>query len=458
MMIKTLSIEGFRGFNKKQTLHFSIPVNNKPGSGLNILVGSNNSGKTTIIESIQSFIGNNPPSFSEGRRNLLTQQRINLELVDETDQQYTIKTISAGGSSTEKNFPFNLNFYVIPSRRAVAFEFHSMSWDRNFYIAEESKLKSQRSSHLDNFPARLFQILKKKNEFDKILSKILGKDFSWTIEQRDSGQYYIKHSVGNISHSAEGIGDGIWSIFTICAALFDAPPDSTIIIDEPELSVHPALQKRLMSLLITYSDKYQIIISTHSPYFIDWKSIINGASLTRVTKENTEVHCYQLTHECAKKFEGLMKGMNNPHALGLESKEAFFLEDQIILVEGQEDVLCFQKIQEQLSENFNGVFFGWGAGGAANMEKFLNLFKELGYKKIACILDGDQKEKAESLQKQFKEYKIIVLSKNDIRDKQERTTRPKDGITNRQGELKDEHKDEIKSIIQNVNDFFASRP
>ena len=82
---------------------------------------------------------------------------------------------------------------------------------------------------------------------------VLNADFQWTLEQRDGGKYYIKYSDNGVSHSSEGIGDGIWSIFTICAALFDAPEKSVVVIDEPELSVYPALQKRLMSLLIEYS-------------------------------------------------------------------------------------------------------------------------------------------------------------------------------------------------------------
>ena len=38
-------------------LDFALPDNKTPGSGLTIIVGPNNSGKTTIIESIQAFNG-----------------------------------------------------------------------------------------------------------------------------------------------------------------------------------------------------------------------------------------------------------------------------------------------------------------------------------------------------------------------------------------------------------------
>lgn len=62
-MFKQISISGFRGFGVKQTLEFALPYNNIPGSGLTIIVGGNNTGKTTIIESIQAFNNSEPPSF-----------------------------------------------------------------------------------------------------------------------------------------------------------------------------------------------------------------------------------------------------------------------------------------------------------------------------------------------------------------------------------------------------------
>jgi hypothetical protein len=75
--------------------------------------------------------------------------------------------------------------------------------------------------------------------------------------------------------------------------------------------------------------------------------------------------------------------MNNPHILGLDAREAFFLEEQIILVEGQEDVVFYKKIAKDLNFEINGNFFGWGVGGADNMSIVAQMLKELGFKKLS---------------------------------------------------------------------------
>ena len=72
MLISTLDIIGFRGFAQEQTLHFAQP-NGAVGSGLTIIVGPNNGGKSTIVESLRalstSFNASDPIRFSEGKRN-----------------------------------------------------------------------------------------------------------------------------------------------------------------------------------------------------------------------------------------------------------------------------------------------------------------------------------------------------------------------------------------------------
>lgn len=456
-MIKEISISGFRGFGISQTVQFAIPNNDKPGSGLTIITGANNSGKTTIIESIRAFNSSESPSFSEGRRNAQTDGKINLTLVDDSDSQYSIKSVEGGGSSTEKSEKTDFHHYILQSRRAVPFEFSKTQWDRDYYISTSQKLDSQRTSSLDNFSARIFQIEKSKAEFNTLIAKILGSDFQWTVEQRDSGNYYIKYTKDGVMHSSEGVGDGIWSIFTICAALFDAPKNSVVVIDEPELSIHPALQKLLMQIFVDYSKDRQIIISTHSPYFINWEAIINGAQLIRVVKEGSNSKCYHISDRCRSMFSGIIKDLNNPHTLGLDANEVFFLEDKIILVEGQEDVVIFRKIAQKLEKNICGNFFGWGVGGALKMKAFLTLFKDMGYKHVVAILDGDKKDTADDLEKEFTEigYKFFVLPTDDIRDKKERKIQAKSGIATDKGELKEEYEVSVTKLFDDINSVFS---
>lgn len=130
-MIKELSISGFRGFGQTQTVKFSIPDQEHIGSGLTIITGANNAGKTTIIESIRAFNGSDSPSFSEGRRNHLTDGKITLTLTDEESKTYSITSVAGGGSSTQKSEKFDLQSYVLPSRRAIPFDFGKGSCIQN---------------------------------------------------------------------------------------------------------------------------------------------------------------------------------------------------------------------------------------------------------------------------------------------------------------------------------------
>lgn len=53
MFIKSLAIENFKGFHGHHNLVLNVPDGNTEGSGLNIFVGENNSGKSTIFECLE---------------------------------------------------------------------------------------------------------------------------------------------------------------------------------------------------------------------------------------------------------------------------------------------------------------------------------------------------------------------------------------------------------------------
>lgn len=127
------------------------------------------------------------------------------------------------------------------------------------------------------------------------------------------------------------------------------------------------------------------------------------------------------------------------------------MEDNIILVEGQEDVVILNKICRDLELELNGSFYGWGVGGASKMEAFLVLFQELGYKHVVSILDGDKKDDAERLKDKFTQFKIIALIADDIRDKHYREIKEKNGITTEKGKIKPEFVGYAKKLISDIN-------
>lgn len=459
-MLKKISINGLRGFGENETIDFSLP-NEKEGSGLNIIVGPNNTGKTTIIEAIKYFnLEKTNISFSEGKRNVRNNNRIDIIYCDEKEQQTEIHTVDTGGSQVNTIGTLDINKipYVLPSRRYVEYNMHNSSFfsDRNTYSINLINNSKNRTSYLNQFEQRIFKWQNNKKDFDKILKKIIIEPFDWNIEQNDEGAYYIKiiFSDNSISHTREGIGDGYWSIFTIVDSLYDSKKNDLIVIDEPELSLHPAFQKRVIKLLLEYSKDRQIIITTHSPYFISLDAIVNGGQLIRSYKDDlANIKTSSILDVDRRFIQGLITNLNNPHILGLEAKELFFIEDNIIITEGQEDVIIIPKICSELNLELNASLFGWGAGGAENISKVLNMLHNLGYKKVTAIFDGDKKEEYTRCCEKFKNYNIKILSKDDIRDKDEVHKEKKVGITTKSGKIKNENKSEFIKLINEINDY-----
>ena len=65
MFIKKLSIHNFKGFYNQDAIEFGIPDGQTPGSGLNILVGENNTGKSTLFEAIYFLRNNSKKEINE---------------------------------------------------------------------------------------------------------------------------------------------------------------------------------------------------------------------------------------------------------------------------------------------------------------------------------------------------------------------------------------------------------
>ncbi len=459
--IDWFEIEGYRGFGIKTHIDLAKP-NGKLGSGLTIIAGPNNSGKSTIVEGFQALARRATPSFKELQRNKNTNYKLLFKIKRMNGRVTELKTINGGGSETEwvetyeKSNAFLI--YVLPSRRrfnplltgnARLRDTARSTKERAQYISNAS-FPGTRGGEIDRFQVRIFKWQRNIKRFNSDLKKILDTLPNWSIEQYPSGQYYLKFDYNGFVHTSDGLGDGIINIFFIVDALYDSGVQHTIVIDEPELSLHPSLQKRVLKLLAEYTKDRQIVITTHSPYFIDFDYLVNGARLFRTVKENNLIKIYQLSTESITSIKNFKNDLNNPHVLGLNAKEVFFLEDRVILVEGQDDKYCYEKMQNKLGIFLKGEFFGWGVGGVNKMKHIARILKDLGYKKVVGILDSSDKtnEIYNKVSEKFEEYKFLKIPTEDVREKR---GSKKTAICDKFGELKNEYTDTMKKMFEDIN-------
>ncbi|MBI3585841.1 MAG: AAA family ATPase [Ignavibacteriales bacterium] len=456
MLIQSIEIFGFRGFATRQTLNLAMP-NGSPGSGLTVLVGPNNAGKSTIIESFHCLTSERKASFSEGRRNKMAGDRVSITITDSRGSKSKLRTIDSGGSQTKWENEaswITSEIFALPSRRYFEPFFGTASpLDRTNYTRNYGA-PAVRGAAIHNFGGRLFNVLNHQEQFNKILKKILDPVPDWTIDQTDEGKYCVKVKSNSSYHNSEGMGDGLVSLLFIIDAIYDSNKEGVIVIDEPELSLHPLLQRKLFSLMKEYAKDRQIVLATHSPYFVDFDAIEGGAKLARVHLSGNGSIISELSKSSTSELMKLSGNLNNPHILELHAREVFFLDDRVILVEGQEDVIFYQKILKELGIELTGSFFGWGVGGADNMKIIAAMLKEMGFKKIVGIFDSNKSGLIPSLESEFPAYKFFSIPAEDVRTKQAVSSKSSvEGILDEKHQIREKYKYGMVTLFGSIKNF-----
>jgi predicted ATPase len=445
--LSKLSVEHFRGILDRQEIFFSIP-NKQAGSGLTILVGQNNVGKSTFIEALRCAIS--PPSLMD-RRERHVDQTLRISITDTDNRFREITNPGAGANIVPSGdaHPSARQLRYIPSRRPWSHRTNSYNIELGDYWTQKTSNSRFEDTHLIS---RLNSLNPEEQvAYQAALQQLAPQLLNWKIEYSDDFTYLEYTTLNGNTHTADLFGEGIASLFRIVLALYD-PEDSIIIIDEPELSLHPQAQKRLAKFIAEKAKERQIILCTHSPHFLNWRDLAAGANVYRLRQDRYGIQPNRLSASTIASLNKLSSDWQKPQLLDSVAKEAFFA-DEVLFLEGQEDVGLIGRFIEL--EGIEPIqLFGYGVGGAKNTLRFLAMATEL---KIPCgaIFDGTSKEEYDVAVAQFKDARIELLPVADIRDKPPRSEKSATlGIFNKDGQIKAEFHEYLVATLREFRDYF----
>ncbi|MHC2086457.1 ATP-dependent nuclease [Methylobacterium sp. CM6244] len=184
----------------------------------------------------------------------------------------------------------------------------------------------------------------------------------------------------DLTYTEAFAGSGEFAVVRLVVEINSATPRSLILLDEPEVSLHPGAQERLVDYLFaqTKQHKHQIVISTHSPAMI--RSLPNNAIKVLIFDPN--IGRVKLPTQSAAPEEALFY-IGEP----LPGKKLLIVED-ILSKRIIEKVLRFG------GEAFNKIFeIKYFPGGADTLwTQYLPIFSAEGRTDVLVLLDGDQRK------------------------------------------------------------------
>ncbi|MGM1055721.1 MAG: ATP-dependent nuclease [Bacteroidota bacterium] len=238
----------------------------------------------------------------------------------------------------------------------------------------------------------------------KDISLILGKTYS-SIELLDhqflkNWGFSVRLSSPSLSYTEAFAGSGETAIIILVHKIHNCPKNTLLLLDEPETSLHPGAQKRLRDYLLNQikAKKLQIIISTHSPFFIE-------------DMPATSIKVFSMNKSGKFHIENEREPNEAFYELEIEQKQNI----KVIIVE---DVLAQKIVQEVLNKMGEDIFKSFEIkylpGGQSVLKQRIEGFLEIDYNPY-ILFDGDQKLEAhldpETLTKQEAED-VEILEKH----------------------------------------------
>lgn len=255
-MLYSLKLANFRAYKDEQELEFARPGNDK--IGFTVLVGPNNSGKSTPLYALKVLRTHRPDVVLDQleRHSEPVKIEINIEKGRGLEQvgvgegegaAYLTKFHQVAGVDQEFN-EGSLGFVkLIPSRRA---------WNDTFNVAGSANPRQFERTEIDrekNAASALGQSLRevlregRVEEFNNILKRFLPDLDSWSTDRIAGRDFVVYQPKNGRAHAMSDLGDGFSSAFRLAYTILYLQPGDALVLDEPDSHFIPKLRQDCMT-------------------------------------------------------------------------------------------------------------------------------------------------------------------------------------------------------------------
>ena len=292
MKIKNLHIKEFKGL---RDISINFEKNDEP-LDLVVLAGSNGSGKTRVLESILQYFQDHIQYNYRGNSNKIEiyfeeKEKICRNNVgDEMELYEGLKSFSyheIDNPRNEKHIKIKKELNILPKIIYVPTEinFQKMNTASTTLVQEYNFINIVNTNLIKDIPSyiatkMISAMLKNKNEKvgdvqKKVFNEIneIFENLSIDVKVEDISQdgrnitLFTNSSGDEFDINELSSGEKQLFLRTLAIKMLN-PENSIILIDEPELSLHPKWQQRIVDVYRKIGKNNQIIIATHSPHIL----------------------------------------------------------------------------------------------------------------------------------------------------------------------------------------------
>lgn len=476
---KRVTVRGYRSFKNEESFELAFPAGEKH-SGYNVIVGPNNSGKSSVLNLLGGgrWASQSDDDFYGDEGFIAIESALNKKMHARYRKYHSprVEILPIEGSEHP-----NINLLYFAGRGNASFRSRSYPGNAmantggaaNALFASLQTVSSaqQGSDENVNIIGILHTLQEKglKDEFLTFLRSFVEDFGDYHVSVHGDGSYEVEYKdKAGQTFDPIFLSDGSKSLLLLCALTFFfekfgahaiamTPLPSVLIIDEPERSLQPHMQKKLYRLLRKLAMSIQVIVATHSPYFVDWLSLKDGAYIHRVYKDASgSSKVGSIKSEDVDDDPNLRRALASSrqavrmHHYDPLSREVLF-SNNCLLVEGQEDALIIRRFIEDEDLDVSFEVFGYGADGAGNIAAWVNVLRGLGIR-TGALFDGNKSGDADGLSQLIGSDAVRVLPTDDIRDKDAASYPEVTGIATKRGEIKAEYIDGFKLMLEELSE------